>query len=188
MRTVVASVEGEFRRYKAIAEGAFAQLQDGELSAPRAGAADGTASENDNSVAVIVWHISGNLVSRFTEFLTSDGEKPWRHRDEEFVAREVSRHELVEKWERGWSVLFATLGTLTDEQLSHVVHIRRQPLPVVESLHRALAHVAYHVGQIVLIAKTARGGAWRSLSIPLGQSEQYTHAPVKDKPASALEK
>src|SRR5262245_31376594 len=143
MRAVVASVEGEFRRYKAIAEGAFAQLRDGELSTPRVSATVEPSSENDNSVAVIVWHISGNLVSRFTEFLTSDGEKPWRHRDEEFVARDVSRAELLEKWERGWSVLFATLGALTDEHVSHTVHIRRQPLSVVEALHRSLAHVSY---------------------------------------------
>ena len=188
MRSIVASVEGEFRRYKALAEGAFAQLRDEELSAPRVGSASGPASENDNSVAVIVWHVSGNLVSRFTDFLTTDGDKPWRHRDEEFVVRRVSRAELQEKWERGWTVLFATLGTLTDEHLSHTVHIRRQPLPVVEALHRSLAHLSYHVGQIVLLAKSARGDSWRSLSIPLGQSERYNQTPDKDKPARAVEK
>jgi hypothetical protein len=127
-------------------------------------------------------------VSRFTEFLTTDGEKPWRHRDEEFVARQVSRAELVEKWERGWSVLFATLGALTDQHLSQTVHIRRQKLLIVEALHRSLAHVSYHVGQIVLLAKVARGDAWGSLSIPLGQSERYNQAPDKDKPAPAVEK
>lgn len=179
-RAIVASVEGEFRRYKALAEGAIGQLHEGELSR--------SASANDNSVAVIVWHISGNLVSRFTEFLTSDGEKPWRHRDEEFVPRQVTRAELLEKWERGWSVLFATFGALTDAHLPQVVHIRRQPLQVVEALHRSLAHVSYHVGQIVLVAKTARGDTWRSLSIPLGQSERYNQAPGKDRPAPAPEK
>lgn len=163
----VASAEAEFRRYKALAEAAMSQAGDADLCASGPG--------GQNSIAVIVWHVSGNLVSRFTDFLTTDGEKPWRHRDEEFDRRDVTRAELLEKWERGWSVLFETLTALSDADLSRTVHIRAQPIQVVEALHRALAHVSYHVGQIVLVARAARGEGWRYLSIPPGQSETYNN-------------
>ena len=174
-RAVVASIEGEFRRYKALAEGAIRQVDEPALSVRGLG--------DQNSIAIIAWHVSGNLTSRFTDFLTTDGEKPWRHRDEEFVDRTVGRVELLEKWERGWSVLFATVADLTDDDLSKTVQIRSQPIPVVDALHRALAHVSYHVGQIVLLARAAAGGDWKYLSIPPGQSETYNRGPVKERPA-----
>lgn len=167
-RDLVSSVESEFQRYKTLAEGAMEQVGDAALSAAGPG--------DQNSIAIIVWHISGNLTSRFTDFLTTDGEKPWRHRDEEFDRREVSRAELNDKWERGWSVAFAAIGALTDADLSRVVHIRAQPVRVADALHRALAHVSYHVGQIVLLARASRGGAWRYLSIPPGQSDAFNKA------------
>ena len=166
MRDVISSVETEFQKYKALAEDAMSQLDDAQLAV----AAGATES---NSVAVLVWHVSGNLTSRFTDFLTSDGEKPWRHRDEEFVRRQVSRAQMMEKWERGWKVLFETLATLSDADLTRQVTIRKQPCSVVDALHRAFAHICYHVGQIVLLSKTARGEAWRNLSVPLGQSETF---------------
>lgn len=172
-RTVVSSIEAEYRRYKALGEGAIAQLSDDDLSA--------SGPHGGNSIAVLVWHISGNLASRFTDFLTTDGEKPWRHRDEEFVERAVSRSELLEKWERGWSVLFQTLASLTDANLSGSVTIRRQPASVLEALHRSMAHVSYHVGQIVYLGKSIRGEAWSYLSIPPGQSETYNQDPKRRK-------
>ena len=129
---------------------------------------------------VICWHLSGNLKSRFTDFLTSDGEKPWRQRDEEFQARRVTRAELLDKWESGWAPLLSTLMALTDVQLQATVTIRRQPLVVHEALHRSLGHTAYHVGQIVYQAKALRGVAWRYLSIPPGGSNAYNRDPTNE--------
>src|SRR5262245_16566714 len=166
MRDVISSVETEFQKYKALAENAMTQLDDAQLAVT-------AAATQSNSVAVLVWHVSGNLTARFTDFLTSDGEKPWRHRDEEFVRRQVSRGEMMEKWERGWKVLFDSLATLTDADLGRQVTIRKEPCRVIDALHRALAHISYHVGQIVLLAKNARGNDWHNLSVPLGQSEAF---------------
>jgi uncharacterized damage-inducible protein DinB len=166
---IIESIRGEFVRYKALAEAAIAQVEEPELS--REPAADG------NSIATVIWHVSGNLQSRFTDFLTTDGEKPWRRRDEEFDARQVTRQELLEKWEAGWRVLLATLAELDDGQLGRTITIRGQALRVDEALHRSLAHTAYHCGQIVLLAKNARGAAWRSLSIPRGKSDEANKNP-----------
>jgi hypothetical protein len=172
MRSTIAALEAEYRRYKALGEGAMAQMDDGDLSAP--GPNDG------NSVAVIVWHIAGNFMSRFTDFLTTDGEKPWRQRDDEFQQRQVTRRELLEKWNGGWDVLFAALAALTDAELARDVTIRGQSLRVDAALYRSLAHASYHVGQIVYLAKACRGDAWTSLSIPKGQSQMYNRNPARD--------
>jgi GNAT superfamily N-acetyltransferase len=180
MRDIVASIEAEYQRYKALAEGAIAQLDDAQLSA--------TDSSVGNSITVLVWHIAGNLRSRFTDFLTSDGEKPWRQRDEEFVARAVPRAEVMEKWESGWKVLLDTLGTLADDDLSRIVTIRGTAVRVAEALHRSLAHVASHVGQIVYISKSLRDGEWKYLSIPPGQSAAYNQAPAYEKPLTHAER
>ena len=175
MASIIESIRGEFLRYKLLAEGAIRQLEDADLSA--AGANGG------NSIAMICWHVAGNLRSRFTEFLTTDGEKPWRKRDEEFEPRHVSRDELLARWEQGWSVLIAALSELTDEDLGRTVTIRGQSLLVHEALLRSVAHSAYHVGQIVYIAKSVRGAEWTSLSIPPGQSDKYNANPALDRPA-----
>jgi hypothetical protein len=175
MSAVVRSVEDELRRYKALAEAAIEQLDDSQLVMRAPG--DG------NSIAILCWHISGNLASRFTDFLTSDGEKPWRTRDEEFVSRQVSRAELVEKWEEGWRVALGTLSSLSDDDLARPVTIRGQPFLVYQALHRALGHVSSHVGQIVLLAKAMRGAEWRWLSIPPGQSAAYNQRPAFERPA-----
>jgi hypothetical protein len=172
MRDHIESLETEFRRYKKLAEGAMAQIDEGELSRVTAGF--------NNSIAMLVWHISGNLRSRFTEFLTSDGEKPWRGRDEEFVARSVSRAELLTRWDEGWHILLGTLSRLGDGDLARTVTIRQEPLAVAQALHRSLAHVAYHVGQIVFVAKAARGDAWTFMSIPPGRSEEYNRNPTRE--------
>jgi hypothetical protein len=174
--SIIASVQAEYLRYKALAEAAVSQLSEDELVVPGSG--------GGNSVAVLFWHLAGNLRSRFTDFLSTDGEKPWRKRDEEFQARAISRAELLAHWERGWSTLLDTLGGLTDADLERTVTIRGQPLRVSQALHRSLAHVSYHVGQIVYIARGLRGPAWRFLSIPPGQSEQYNAQPTLEKPAA----
>src|SRR5213592_2715156 len=126
MASVIESITGEYKRYRALAEGALSQLTADELVAPAPG--DG------KSVATICWHLGGNLRSRFTDFLTSDGEKPWRNREEEFQARLVTKAELLAHWERGWSALFATLEALDDAQLSRTITIRGQELRVDEAL------------------------------------------------------
>jgi uncharacterized protein (TIGR02246 family) len=167
--TLLRSLAAEYRRYKALAEAALAQVPEARLS--ESGPAGG------NSLAVICWHLSGNLRSRFTDFLDGDGEKPWRHRDEEFAAREVSRTGLLAKWEQGWAMLLGTLDTLTDADLARSVVIRGESLPVHEALHRSLAHTSYHVGQIVYLAHALCGDAWRYLSIPPGGSAQYNADP-----------
>jgi len=171
---IIESIRGEFVRYKALAEAAIAQVDETDLS--REPAADG------NSIVTICWHVSGNLQSRFTDFLTTDGEKPWRNRDEEFDARRVSREALLEKWEAGWGVLLAALSALDDADLGRTIAIRGQALRVDEALHRSLAHTTYHCGQIVLLAKNARGAGWRSLSIPRGQSSAFNRNPVGQLP------
>ena len=173
MAAVVGSIRAEFLRYKGLAESAISQLDEVQLSRD-----DGRGG---NSIAAICWHVSGNFRSRFTDFLTADGEKPWRHRDEEFEARAVSRDELMAKWAQGWDVLLATLDQLSDHDLGRTVTIRGQGLEVLEALHRSLAHLSYHVGQIVFLAKNLRGGDWNSLSIPRGQSEVYNRSPTKER-------
>ena len=162
---IIDSIRGEYLRYKALAEGAMAQLTDDQLVARDA--------TSDNSIAIICWHISGNLKSRFTDFLTADGEKTWRDRDQEFAPRDVTREALFEKWEDGWRALLDSIATLTDEQLSTTVTIRNQSFLVHDALHRSLAHTVYHVGQIVFVAKAMRGEGWRSLSIPPGKSAEF---------------
>jgi len=174
MRTIVPLVEAEFYRYKALGEGALGQVTPEQLV---------EGSTVANSIATLVWHVSGNLESRFTDFLTSDGEKPWRDRDSEFEARNVTPEEVRAKWERGWSVLETTLSALQDADLSRIVTIRGVELRVDEALFRSLAHASYHVGQIVSAAKRFRGESWEYLSIPPGGSAAYAANPVLEKPS-----
>lgn len=175
MTNIIASIDAEYRRYKSLGEGAMRQLTDTQLSEP--------GPTSDNAVATIAWHIAGNLKSRFTDFLSSDGEKPWRDRESEFRPRTVTRAELMEKWEDGWGALLGALQRLTEEDLSQSVTIRGVRLTVPEALHRSLAHTSYHVGQIVFLAKHLRGDAWTFLSIPPGQSAQYNKNPTGEKAA-----
>jgi hypothetical protein len=170
--SVVQSLQDEYKRYKALAEAAIAQVGDEELS--------NAAQEGGNSIEMLIRHVAGNLKSRFTDFRTSDGEKPWRKRDDEFEAMELSREQLLEQWEDGWSVLLDELARLTDADLSETVTVRQQPLKIDEALHRSLGHTAYHVGQIVFMAKALRGGAWHTLSIPRGKSEEYNRQATRE--------
>jgi uncharacterized damage-inducible protein DinB len=163
--SIVDSIRKEYRDYKSLAERAVAQVSDDQLSTALA---SGT-----NSIAAICWHISGNLKSRFTDFLTSDGEKAWRNREEEFEQRTVTRQELLAKWEDGWSVLMRVLDGLSDADLSRTVTIRTQPHDVHQALHRSLAHTASHVGQIVYLAHVLKGAEWTYLSIAPGQSAAF---------------
>lgn len=162
----------EFARLKRLADQAIAQLPRDQFFARPA--------DGDNSVAIIVKHVGGNLLSRWTDFLTSDGEKPGRHRDAEFIiAAEDSRESLLAQWESGWAALFKALRPLSAADLGCVVKIRGEPHTVLQTINRQLIHYAYHVGQIVFIAKHFSGRNWKSLSIPLGESEQFNRAPRK---------
>jgi hypothetical protein len=171
--TTVSWIEGEFRRYKELAEGAISQLGADQLVI--------RASPESLSIAIIVWHVAGNLTSRFTDFLTTDGEKPWRDRESEFEERNVARAELLEKWEAGWGALFAAIRPLADADLDRTVTVRGVKLTVGEALLRALGHVSYHVGQIAFVGKMLRGAQWDYLTIPPGGSEAYNKNPAREK-------
>ena len=153
-----------FRNYKALGDAAMSQVSDDDLH---------TLVDRDaNSIAVIVKHLAGNLRSRFTDFLTTDGEKPDRDRDAEFeMADRVSRDEISGWWEEGWTIALASIESLAPADLERTVTIRGESFHVVEALNRLATHAAYHVGQIVLLAKHFAGPNWKSLSIPKGQSK-----------------
>ena len=162
----------EYARYRALGEKAMAQVSDEALN--RVMAPDG------NSIAVLVRHIGGNLVSRFTNFLSEDGEKPWRDRDREFDDGAFTRAQIDQAWTTGWAILESELGSLTDADLERVVTIRGNELTVHAALCRSLSHVAMHVGQIILLARMLADG-WKTLSIPRGQSQSYNQNPTLEK-------
>ena len=161
-----------FKNYKALGEAALAQVSDDAIHS--------RLDPDANSIAVIVKHLAGNLRSRFADLLTTDGEKPDRDRDAEFeMDAEVSRDDVVAWWNDAWSVALVQLETLTSDDLARTIFIRGEPFLVVEALDRLATHTAYHVGQIVLLAKHYAGSRWESLSIPKGQSKQYTQGSFK---------
>jgi hypothetical protein len=168
----------QMRGYKRLAEGAMAQLKDHELFL--------TLDPESNSIAVLVKHMAGNMRSRFTDFLTTDGEKPDRHRDQEFeLSSATTRADLTKWWEEGWARVFAAIEGLKPEDVMRTVTVRGQPHTVLQAVNRQVAHYAQHTGQIVFIAKHIRSGKWKTLSIPRGKSEQFkTVSPKPDKPAS----
>jgi hypothetical protein len=162
----------EFRRMKQLADDAIAQVPPEQFSA--------ALGPEDNSIAVIVKHMGGNLLSRWTDFLTSDGEKPGRNRDAEFELGSGDTHEaLLAQWEAGWSTLFHALEPLVDADLERTITIRGEPLTVQQAIVRQLTHYSYHVGQIVYVAKHHAGATWRSLSIPRGGSARFNAAPIR---------
>lgn len=154
-----------FRYYKTMAERAIAQVTDEELTT--------ALDEEMNSIAITVKHMAGNMRSRWTDFLTSDGEKPERHRDTEFLDAPPSREALMEIWEDGWRRVFTALGPLTDADLGRTVAIRGEAHSVMQAMNRQIAHYSYHIGQIVLLAKHFRGAEWKSLSIPRNRSADF---------------
>jgi hypothetical protein len=162
---VIQSAAFAFRSNKGWADKAIAQLPDDKLHF--------TLDPNTNCVAVIMKHVAGNLLSRWTDFLTTDGEKPWRNRDDEFVDSFTNRPELLAYWERGWGALFGTLAALKPEDLGKTVPIRGEPHSVPLALHRSLAHCGYHVGQIILIARILAGDNWQTITIPRGGSATF---------------
>jgi hypothetical protein len=166
--TFLQSAIKRFAEYKALGDKTFAQLSDEQML--------WQPNEATNSIAIIVQHLHGNMLSRWTNFLTEDGEKPWRQRDAEFETAVTSKEEMLKRWEEGWAVLFGALNELTENHLGQTITIRSQPLFVVDAINRQLAHYSYHVGQIVLLGKWLKGDAWQTLSIAKGKSQQYNQA------------
>ena len=154
-----------FRMYKKLADAAMAQITDEQLTI----ALDGEM----NSIAVIVKHMAGNMRSRWTDFLITDGEKPDRNRDAEFLDAPTNREDLAKLWEQGWGTLFHALEPLTDADLARTVTIRGEAHSVMQAINRQIAHYAYHCGQIVFLAKHFRSDCWKSLSVPRGASGQF---------------
>ena len=154
-----------FRYYKLHAERAMDQVPDESLNIPLDG--------ESNSIAIIVKHIAGNLRSRWTDFLTSDGEKPNRDRDREFEAPPVTRSELMLLWDTGWKDLFRALESLTEADLVRTIYIRGEAHSVIQAINRSITHIAYHVGQITCLAKHFAAASWKSLTVPRGKSAEF---------------
>jgi uncharacterized protein DUF1572 len=164
----MAAISNAFEANKRMADRAIEQVADDKLHI--------ALDANTNSIAVIMKHVAGNLRSRFTDFLTTDGEKPWRNRDDEFVDTFKSRAEVLEWWERGWTCLLTALKSLKPEDLDKTVLIRGEPHSVPLALERSLGHTCYHIGQIVQVARIHAGPKWNTLTIPRGGSEQFNKA------------
>jgi len=159
------SVKKQFLYYKMLGEKAMAQLEPEQLFI--------SLNEDTNSIATIIKHISGNMLSRWTDFLTSDGEKEWRNRDTEFENDLQSKEEVLTIWNKGWNCFENALNSLKPEQLSDIIYIRNEGHSVIEAINRQLAHYPYHIGQIVFYAKQLKNSSWDSLSIPKNKSGNY---------------
>jgi len=170
---IVESIKSEYQRYKSLAEMAISQVKDDDLHR--------VLAEDVSSIAVVMNHIAGNLKSRFTDFLTEDGEKSWRDRDGEFEEKLEDRAALRKKWDEAWRILLDEIDRLKDSDLGRAVRIRGKELTVSDALQRSLAHVSYHVGQIVLMGRACVGRGWKSLSIPRGKSQEYSLNPTRER-------
>ena len=159
------SAKRQFTMYKQLGEKAMAQLDEQELN--------WHANEDSNSIAAIIKHLWGNMLSRWTDFRTTDGEKPWRQRDAEFDNEVQTRDALMQKWEEGWQCLFAALNSITDDDLEQIIYIRNEGHTILEAINRQISHYSYHVGQIVYISKLRSKEEWKSLSIPRNKSNEY---------------
>lgn len=159
------STRKQFEYYKILGDKTFAQLEEQELF--------WQYNNESNSIAIIVKHLWGNMRSRWTNFLTSDGEKEWRNREAEFDADIKDKTELLAKWEEGWNCLFSALDSINLDNFNTTIYIRNQGHTIVEAVNRQLAHYAYHIGQIVYLGRMSKGVGWQSLSIPKGQSQEY---------------
>ena len=165
METYLNSVIRRFEYYKTLGEKTLEQVDDNGLF--------WQYNDESNSIVMIVQHLAGNMLSRWTDFLTSDGEKDWRNRDAEFETVIGNRNELLEKWNEGWACMLGALNSIKESDSDKTIYIRGEAHSVVDAINRQLAHVPYHVGQIVFIGKMIAGEKWHSLSIPKGQSANF---------------
>ena len=159
--------------YKNLGDKTFEQLSDADFHY--------RPNEESNSIAIIIQHMAGNMLSRWTNFLTEDGEKEWRQRDDEFEIHDYNKLQLLNLWEKGWLCFLTAIEPLTKKELKQTIYIRKEPLLVIDAINRQLAHYPYHVGQIVFLGKMIQGHNWKNLSIPKGDSQVYNSgADVKD--------
>lgn len=165
MNSYLPSVIKQFEYHKSLGDKTIGQLAFEDLQ--------NEVSKDSNSIAIIIKHLVGNMLSRWTNFLTEDGEKEWRQRDEEFEDAFTSKAELLEAWQKSWDCLFNTLKSLSENDLDRLIYIRNEGHTVTEAIHRQMMHYGYHVGQIVFLGKLIKGNDWQSLSIPKGQSKVY---------------
>ena len=166
------TVTRRVKYYKDLGEKTFEQLDEKDLHF--------RANEESNSIAIIVQHMTGNMLSRWTNFLTEDGEKEWRQRDDEFAIHNYNKQQLLEIWEKGWSCFLAALESLNEDDLLKPIYIRQEKLSAIDAINRQLAHYPYHIGQVVYIAKMAKDNNWESLSIPKNKSRDYNSEKFKD--------
>ncbi|MUV02580.1 DUF1572 domain-containing protein [Flavobacterium rakeshii] len=159
------SIKKQFEYYKNVAERAMEQLEPQQFFY--------TVNDDSNSIAVIIKHLHGNMMSRWTDFLATDGEKDWRNRDDEFEQPITNKENLMQLWEEGWSCFFNTINSLTPENLTHIIYIRNEEHTVMEAINRQLSHYPYHIGQIVFFAKQIKNTPWDSLTIPKNKSGEY---------------
>lgn len=167
----LSSILKQFEYYKLLGDKTFEQLSQKDLF--------WHYNQQSNSISVIVKHMVGNMLSRWTNFLNEDGEKTWRHRDEEFIDTYTNKQELLKSWENGWNCLFEALKPLKTKDLERIIYIRNQGHTATEAINRQLAHYAYHIGQIVFLAKQIKAEDWQSLSIPKGKSSTYNEEKFK---------
>jgi Protein of unknown function (DUF1572) len=160
-----ASVISRVSSYKSLGDKSMAQLEEADFYVK--------PNESSNSISVIIQHMAGNMLSRWTNFLTEDGEKEWRNRDQEFAESKIPLPELLALWEKGWDCFLSALHQLSEEDLLKTIYIRTEPLTVIDAINRQLSHYPYHVGQIVYVARLIKNKQWESLSIPPGQSAQF---------------
>jgi uncharacterized damage-inducible protein DinB len=164
-RVFLDSALKRLKEYKLLGEKTFDQLSDEQLNVQ--------PNKESNSIAIIVQHMHGNMLSRWTNFLTEDGEKPWRKRDEEFELNKFTKEQIIKLWSEGWEALLQTLSSLSDDDLAKTVSIRSEELNVIDAINRQIAHYSYHVGQIVFLVKWLKAEEWKSLSIPLKGSVDF---------------
>jgi hypothetical protein len=169
----LSTVIKRLKYYKDLGEKTFDQLDEKDFHF--------IPSEESNSIAIIVQHLAGNMLSRFTNFLTEDGEKEWRQRDDEFEIHDYSKQQITDLWQKGWTCCLAALKPLTKGDLLKTITIRHEPLTVIDAINRQLAHYPYHIGQIIFIARMIKKETWKNLSIPKGKSQAYNaNDEVKD--------
>lgn len=171
-KTFLQSALKEFRDYKALGDKTFAQLDEKDFHFQ--------PNEECNSIAIVIQHMHGNMLSRWTNFLNEDGEKQWRQRDDEFEIHSFNKEQLLKLWEEGWQVVLNTIESLKEDDLSKTIFIRSKPHSVVEAINRQIAHYSSHVGQIIMLGKIIKGKTWQTLSIPKGQSANF-NAKMKNK-------
>lgn len=159
------SIKKQFEYYKLLGDKTFVQLTEDQFF--------WLSNADDNSISIIVKHIAGNMKSRWTNFLTEDGEKEWRNRDDEFINSFLTKEEVIAYWESGWACLFNAINPLSEKDMETIVYIRNQGHTITEAINRQLCHYSYHVGQIVFLGKLLLGDNWKSLSVPKGTSKEY---------------